>query len=142
MKGKGDSEPRPRGHAFQRPSLRKERGRDHAPCKATPLEESSRHAPPSATTPSAPGSWGSPGERGVWESQESESVSLSALSDSQRPHGLTLARQAPLSMGCSRPEYWSGKSFPSPRDLPDQESGPPALADGFFTNITTWEAPV
>ena len=112
------------------------------PAKPRPWKSPPDTPPPSATTPSAPGSWGSPGERGVWESQESESVSLSALSDSQRPHGLTLARQVPLSMGYSRPEYWSGKSFPSPRDLPDQESGPPALAGGFFTNITTWEAPV
>ena len=32
---------------------------------------------------------------------------------------LTLACQAPLSMGFSRQEYWSGFPFPSPRDLPD-----------------------
>ena len=31
----------------------------------------------------------------------------------------TVARQAPLSMGFSRPEYWSGLPFPPPRDLPD-----------------------
>ena len=30
----------------------------------------------------------------------------------------TVACQAPLSMGFSRQEYWSGLSFPSPRDLP------------------------
>ena len=30
----------------------------------------------------------------------------------------TLARQAPLSMGFSRQEYWSGLPFPSPGDLP------------------------
>ena len=30
----------------------------------------------------------------------------------------TVARQAPLSMGFSRQEYWSGLSFPSPGDLP------------------------
>ena len=29
------------------------------------------------------------------------------------------ACQAPLSMGFSRQEYWSGQSFPSPGDLPD-----------------------
>jgi len=28
-------------------------------------------------------------------------------------------RQAPLSMGFSRQEYWSGLLFPSPGDLPD-----------------------
>ena len=31
----------------------------------------------------------------------------------------TVARQAPLSMGFSRPEYWSGFLFPSPGDLTD-----------------------
>ena len=31
----------------------------------------------------------------------------------------TVAHQAPLSMGFSRQEYWSGLPFPSPDDLPD-----------------------
>ena len=31
----------------------------------------------------------------------------------------TVAHQAPLSMGLSRQEYWSGLPFPSPGDLPD-----------------------
>ena len=31
----------------------------------------------------------------------------------------TVAHQAPLSMGFSRQEYWSGFPFPSPGDLPD-----------------------
>ena len=31
----------------------------------------------------------------------------------------TVAHQAPLSMGFSRQEYWSGWLFPSPGDLPD-----------------------
>ena len=31
----------------------------------------------------------------------------------------TVARQAPLSMGFFRQEYWSGLPFPTPRDLPD-----------------------
>ena len=30
-----------------------------------------------------------------------------------------VAYQAPLSMGFSRQEYWSGLPFPSPGDLPD-----------------------
>ena len=30
----------------------------------------------------------------------------------------TVAHQAPLSMGFSRQEYWSGLPFPSPGDLP------------------------
>ena len=64
----------------------------------------------------------------------------SVVSDSLRPHG-----QAPLSMEVSRQEYWSGLSFPSPGDLSDPEIEPmflvsPALAGGFFTTGTNWEA--
>ena len=45
-----------------------------------------------------------------------------------------VACQAPLSMGFSRQEYWSGLPFPSPGDLPDPgiEPGPPALQADFF----------
>ena len=41
----------------------------------------------------------------------------------------TVAHQAPLSMGFSRQEYWSGLPFPLPGDLPDPgiKSGSPAL---------------
>ena len=41
----------------------------------------------------------------------------------------TVARQAPLSMGFSRQESWSGLPFPSPGDLPNPgiEPGSPAL---------------
>ena len=41
----------------------------------------------------------------------------------------TVARQAPLSMGFSRQEYWSGLPFPSPGNLPNPgvEPGSPAL---------------
>ena len=47
----------------------------------------------------------------------------------------TVAHQAPLSMGLSRQEYWSGLPFPPPRDLPDPGIDPAsaALAGGFFT---------
>ena len=34
----------------------------------------------------------------------------------------TVARQAPLSMGFPRPDYWSGLPFPFPGDLPDPGS--------------------
>ena len=56
----------------------------------------------------------------------------------------TVAHQAPLSMGFSRQEYWSGLPCPSPGDLPDPGIEPvsltsPALAGGFFTTSTTWE---
>ena len=41
----------------------------------------------------------------------------------------TVAHQAPLSMGFSRQEYWSGLPFPSPGNLPDPgiKPGSPAL---------------
>ena len=69
--------------------------------------------------------------------------SCSVMSESLRPH--RLARQAPLSMGFSRQEYWSGLPFPSPGDLPNpgikcKTLAYPALAGGFFTTSTTWEA--
>ena len=38
----------------------------------------------------------------------------------------TVACQAPLSMGFSRQEYWSGLPFPSPGDLPN-----PGIEPGF-----------
>ena len=41
-----------------------------------------------------------------------------SVSDPLRPPW-TVARQAPLSMGFSKQEYWSGLSFPSPGNLPD-----------------------
>ena len=57
----------------------------------------------------------------------------------------TVARQAPLSMEFSREEYWSGLPFPPPGAIPDPlielvSLAPPALAGGFFTTGTTWEA--
>ena len=57
------------------------------------------------------------------------------------PTPRTIARQAPLSMGFSRPEFWSGLPFPPPGDLPDPgiEPASPALAGGFFTTSATWE---
>ena len=50
----------------------------------------------------------------------------------------TVACQAPLSMGFSRQEYWSGLTFPSSGDLPDPGIKPTsllstALADAVFT---------
>ena len=57
----------------------------------------------------------------------------------------TVARQAPLSVEFSRQEYWGGLLFLPPVDLPDAGIKPeslasPALAGGFFTPSTTWEA--
>ena len=55
-------------------------------------------------------------------------VSRSVMSDSLQPEW-TVDHQAPLSMGFSRQEYWSGLPFFSPRDLPDPGIEPrfPAL---------------
>ena len=50
----------------------------------------------------------------------------------------TVAHQAPLSMGFSRQEYWSGLPCPPPGDLPDPGIDSvslvsPTLAGSFFT---------
>ena len=59
----------------------------------------------------------------------SKSVSRSVLSDSAASRTVTC--QAPLCMGFSRPEYWSGLPFPSLGDLfkPGIEPGSPALQE-------------
>ena len=56
----------------------------------------------------------------------------------------TIARQAPLFMGFSKQEYWSGLPCPPPRDLPNLGIEPmsltfSALAGRFFTTCATWE---
>ena len=56
----------------------------------------------------------------------------------------TVARQAALSRGFSRQEYWSGLPCPPPGDLPDPGIEPrslmsPELTGGFFTTRATWE---
>ena len=53
--------------------------------------------------------------------------------------------QAPLSIGFSRQEYWSGLPFPPAENLPNPGIEPssltsPALAGRLFTTSTTWEA--
>ena len=58
----------------------------------------------------------------------------------------TVIHQAPLSMGFSRQEQWSGLPCPPPGDLPNPGTDPasltpPASADGFFSTSATWEAP-
>ena len=50
----------------------------------------------------------------------------------------TAARQAPLSMGFSRQDYWGGMPFPSPGDLPNPriKPGSSALqADSLLTEL-------
>ena len=58
---------------------------------------------------------------------KSEIVSYSVVSDSATPW--TVAQQAPLFMGFSRQEYWSGLPFPPQGNLPDPGIKPrsPAL---------------
>ena len=56
-----------------------------------------------------------------------------------------IAHLAPLSMGFSRQEYWSGLPCSLPGDLPDPKTEPtslmsPVLAGEFFTTGSTWEA--
>ena len=57
----------------------------------------------------------------------------------------TVSCQAPLSMGFSWQEYWSGLPCPPPGDLPDPGIEPAsfkslALVGRFFTTSTTWDA--
>ena len=61
---------------------------------------------------------------------ESESVSLSVVSDSLWPHS--------LSMEVFRQEYWSGLPFPSPGDLPASgiKPGSLALQGDFFYHLS------
>ena len=80
----------------------------------------------------------------TWKETESESLLLTHLNGccclvAQLGPTLwtswTVACQAPLSMGFSRQEYWSGLPFSSPGDRPNPgiESVSLALAGGFFT---------
>ena len=67
----------------------------------------------------------------------------SVMSNSLQPYGLQPARL--LCPKFSRQEYWSGLSFLSPEAVSDPGVKPasltsPALADGFFTTVATWEA--
>ena len=59
----------------------------------------------------------------------------------------TTGRQAPLFMGFSRQEYWSGLPFPPPGIFPTQDPGmepgsPASEADFFFYHRATREAPL
>ena len=50
----------------------------------------------------------------------------------------TVARQAPLSMGFSRREHWSGLPFPPPGDLPSrgiEPASPALLADSLLSEL-------
>ena len=71
-----------------------------------------------------------------WTDKVFSEGAYSVVSNSTTPG--TVALQAPLSMGFSRREYWSGSPFPSLEDLPNPGFEPtspqsPALASWFFT---------
>ena len=64
----------------------------------------------------------------------------SVMSDSLRPHGLTVACWAPLSMGLSRQEYWSGfgLTFPPPGDLLNPDPRLLHCRQILYHRATTW----
>ena len=69
----------------------------------------------------------------------------SVLSDSLQPYVCLYPTRLLSPWWFSRQEYWSGSPCPPPGDLPDPGIKPefltsPALASGFFTTSTTWEA--
>ena len=88
-----------------------------------PYRQNGRDKPPLLSENLARGDDPSRGKN-ISKEKESESVSRSIVSSSLRPH-----EQAPLFMGFSRQQYWSGLPFPSPGDLldPGIEPGSPAL---------------
>ena len=64
-----------------------------------------------------------PGELAEGVEQEFKRWGVGSLPRLGREHGLcvgVLVAQAPLSMGFSRQEYWSGLSCSSPGDFPTQ----------------------
>ena len=58
----------------------------------------------------------------------------------------TVAHQAPLSLGFSRQQYWSGLPFPPPGDLPNPGMEPVSLniciGRQVLYHCVTWEAPL
>ena len=81
-------------------------------------------------------------ERKRWTNYLNTLCLRSSVSDSDLERKI---HQVPLPVGFSRQEYWTGLPFPPPGDLPDpgielESLRSPALAGGFFTTSTTWEA--
>ena len=81
-----------------------------------------------------------PGSRLNWIEGDSKSLKYSGPAGDLSKW--TVAYQAPLTMGLSRQEHWSGLLCPPPGDLPDPGIEPislmsPALAGRFFTTSAT-----
>ena len=74
------------------------------------------------------------GDWGQWEVGVTCMLSLSVVSNSFATPW-TVARQAPLSTGFSRQEYWSGLPLPSPGDIPNPGIKPMLLIAGRFFTI-------
>ena len=75
-------------------------------------------------------------ENFILEDRFSDSSEVTHCVISLQLHGLPVAYQAPLFLGFSRQEYWSGSPFPSLGNLSDTGIQPvsPALAGGFYTS--------
>ena len=68
-------------------------------------------------------------------------VSHSVMSDSFETPWI-IACQAPLSLGLSRQEYWSGLPFPLPGDLPNSAIEPASLVSPVLAGrFSTTESP-
>ena len=75
---------------------------------------------------------------GRWNESENKRCCFVAKSCLALCDPWTMARQAPLSLGFPRQEYWSGLLGPSVDDLPDPGIKPasPELQGRFFTTRT------
>ena len=115
----------PRGPATSTGSLASQRHPQHEmrPSCIIPHPVESREAPPNSTVSVS-------SQRHPEQLPEVTCTSRGHFSHVQLCMTLwAIARQAPLSTGFSRQEYWSGLPFPSPGDLPDPgiEHRSPAL---------------
>ena len=87
-------------------------------------------------------------KRGLWKDLATQVHYMCCCFSCVRPFVTpwTVALQAPLSMGFSRQEWWSGLSRPLPGELPHpgielMSLKSPVLTGGFFSISATWEAP-
>ena len=77
-----------------------------------------------------------PGPSSLFSPSSHMALGLLPTLPSVRTEGACWARQAPLSVGSSRQEYWSGLPFPSPGDLPNpgmEPRSPTLQADSWLS---------